>query len=265
MTERIAECINILGEFCGKRDLPELTREALKQKFGLEQADVMVLFGGSVLCGGDVMAEAMRRQVAKKYGIVGGKGHTTADLRRNFHQEIPGLNPAGWPEAEIFDAYLKIKHRLCPGFLERYSTNCGNNITFLLELLQEKQIPFQSIILTQDATMQLRMEAGLRKVLPQGVSIISYAAYSAKVVLRNGELAFEKPIRGMWDVDRYVTLLLGEIQRLADNAQGYGPKGANFIAHVDIPMTVCNAFGVLMREYPGKIRKADPLYASNEE
>lgn len=37
--------------------------------------------------------------------------------------------------------------------LETQSTNCGNNITYLLELLEREKIPCRSIILCQDATM----------------------------------------------------------------------------------------------------------------
>lgn len=51
-----ATYLNTLGEFCGKRDIPELTTAALENTFHIAQADVMVLFGGSILCGGDVLA-----------------------------------------------------------------------------------------------------------------------------------------------------------------------------------------------------------------
>ncbi len=34
---------------------------------------------------------------------------------------------------------------------------------------------------------------------------------------------------------RYLALLLGELPRLLDNAQGYGPNGKGFITHVDFP------------------------------
>ena len=51
--EELANNINILGSFCGKRDLPELTQKALGDKYSLKQADVMVLFGGSILADGD--------------------------------------------------------------------------------------------------------------------------------------------------------------------------------------------------------------------
>ena len=79
--ETIAKRINVLGDFCGIRDVPLLNKDKLVDKYGFNQADVMVLFGGSIICGGDVLAEAMRQNIAKKYIIVGGAGHTTQALR----------------------------------------------------------------------------------------------------------------------------------------------------------------------------------------
>lgn len=40
----------------------------------------MVLFGGSIIAGGDILAEAIQNEVAKKNIIVGGAGHTTETL-----------------------------------------------------------------------------------------------------------------------------------------------------------------------------------------
>lgn len=91
MEKRIAECINILGRFCGKRDVENLLVSELKNKYQLEQADVMVLFGGSIMCGGDVLATAMKNNVAKKYVIVGGTGHTTEALRIKVHEKFPNI------------------------------------------------------------------------------------------------------------------------------------------------------------------------------
>ena len=73
MKGNTVEWINTLGAFCGVRDVPTLTKDVLEQKYGFRQADVMVLFGGSILCGGNVLAEAMKNQAAKKYVIVGGR------------------------------------------------------------------------------------------------------------------------------------------------------------------------------------------------
>lgn len=53
-----------------------------------------------------------------------------------------------------------------------------------------------------------------------------------------------------------------EIPRLRDDINGYGSKGKKFIAHVDIPDCVENAFEELMKVYGSGIREANPLYAS---
>ena len=265
MNRRIAECINILGDFCGKRDVDELTKEELKRIYGIDQADVMVLFGGSILCGGDVLARAIRQQAAKHYVIAGGAGHTTETLRAKVHQVCPEIETEGLPEAMVFAAYLKARYGLEADYLECCSTNCGNNITYLLKLLKEHQISFRSIILAQDASMQHRMEAGLRKYVPDDVIIINYAVYQAHVVIRDGKLVYENDIPGMWDIDRYLTLLLGEIPRLSDRTDGYGPLGKNYIAHVDIPARVTAAFEELHHTFRGMVREANPQYASRQE
>ncbi len=262
--ENIAKNINILGGFCGKRDIVELTSAQLHKTYGIKQADVMVLFGGSIMCGGDVLAQAMQNNIAKKYIIVGGEGHTTETLRQKMHGEFPDMETANMPEAKVFAGYLKYRYGLEPDFLECKSTNCGNNITYLLELLEENGISFENIILAQDATMQHRMEAGLRKHVTEDIQIINYAVYSAKIIVQNATLTYAEPIWGMWDVDRYISLLMGEIPRLSDDENGYGPNGKGFIAHVDIPAEVRNAFHELCSKYSESIREANPLYASKQ-
>lgn len=196
MKEQTAEWINRLGRFCGKRDVPELTPDQLYRKYQIRQADVLVLFGGSILCGGDVLADAMKQNVAQKYVIVGGAGHTTETLRRKMHAEFPEIMTEGLPEAEIFEAYLEYRYGLHADLLECRSTNCGNNITYFLELLAENGISFHSIILIQDATMQRRMDAGLRKQNADAL-IINFAAYQAEVTVRNGEPEYHVCVIGM--------------------------------------------------------------------
>lgn len=258
--EEIAEKMNILGAFLGKRDIPELSREALEAKYGFSQADVMVLFGGSILCGGDVLAEAMKNEIAKKYIIVGGAGHTTETLRHKMHQEFPEIETKGLPEADVFEKYLEKRYSLHADYLERKSTNCGNNITYLKELIEEEGVACRTMILSQDATMQYRMDASVKKYMP-GIQVINYAVYDAKVVVRNGELTYEKEIWGMWDIDRYLTLLLGDVQRLSDNEDGYGPEGKGYIVHVDVPAEAEKAFMDLKKEFVDKVRIANPAYA----
>ena len=109
--------------------------------------------------------------------------------------------------------------------------------------------------------MQRRMAAGLRKYAPD-VRIVNYASYRAEIVVQDGTLAYAQPIRGMWEMERYISLLLGEIPRLTDDAQGYGPRGKGFIAHVDVPREVRTAFDCLRDHYAGLVREANPAYAS---
>lgn len=262
MIEQVAKNINILGRFCGKRDVEALAASHLQERYGWKRADVMVLFGGSIVSGGDVLAEAMKNGIAEKYVIVGGAGHTTDALRQKVQEECPSIITEGLPEAGIFNRYLEAIYGLEADYLEIQSTNCGNNITCLLDLLKHYGIVFRSIILCQDATMQRRMDAGLRKCIPDDVTIINFAAYKAEVIVKNGQLAYSENIHGMWHMDRYVNLLMGEIPRLTDDTDGYGPKGKDYIAHVDIPEEVRTAFEELREIYGGDIRRANPLYAS---
>lgn len=158
-----AQNINILGKFCGKRDVERLTSEQLQKKYGIAQADIMVLFGGSILAGGDILAEAIKEKIAKRYVIVGGVGHTTETLRQKVQNEYSQIRTENLSEAEVFSRYISEVYGCQADFLEKDSTNCGNNITYLLELLKENNLACESIILCQDATMQNRMDAGMKK------------------------------------------------------------------------------------------------------
>lgn len=262
MQDRVCESINTLARFCGQRDIERLDRAALIEAFGIGRVDVMVLFGGSILAGGDLLARAIRDGLARTTVIVGGEGHTTQSLRQQVHDEYPQIETAGLPEAEVFQRYLRHVHGCEADFLETASTNCGNNITNLLALLRARSVPCESILLCQDATMQRRMDAGMRKYAPKGLRIVNYAVYAATVCLVGGELAFEEGIHGMWDMQRYIRLLMGEIPRLSDDAGGYGPNGKGYIAHVDIPEDVARAFEALKAVYGDRVREANPLYAS---
>lgn len=230
----ISDAINTLSAFLGRRDVPELTQEALGSAYGFSQADVMVLFGGSIIAGGDVLAQAIKNNIAKTYVIVGGVGHTTQALRDTVQKLYSDIKTQDKCEAEIFQAYLQYRYSLKADYLETKSTHCGNNITNLLKLLESNAVPCENIILCQDATMQLRMCATLRKYRPD-LRIINFASYKAQIT---PDLTFAGSIPWMWPIDRFVSLLLGEIKRLADTPEGYGPNGKNFLAHVDIPKKV---------------------------
>ncbi|HEL1647876.1 YdcF family protein [Streptococcus suis] len=259
----LAQAVNQLVQFCGLRDLSSLTIQALQTEQGLEQVDVLAFFGGSILAGGDQLAEAIRNKLAKIYVIVGGAGHTTAGLRQQVRDHFPQLDPTGLTEAEIFQAYLGQKYGLSADLLEISSTNCGNNVTYLLDLLAEKGIDFQSILLMQDAAMQRRMWATMKKYAADKL-LLNYASYQVTVREENDQLQFDNAPFGMWDMDRYLSLLLGEIPRLRDDEEGYGPRGANYLAHIDIPQAVEESYQLVQERTGLASRKANPKFASPE-
>ena len=98
-----AELINVLARFCGKRDLANLTQKNLYHQYGMNQVDVFVLFGGSILEGDDVLAQAINAKLAKKCIIVGGAGHTTETLRKIVSQQLDIGDIEKLSEAEIFN------------------------------------------------------------------------------------------------------------------------------------------------------------------
>ncbi|KRN99874.1 ElyC/SanA/YdcF family protein [Companilactobacillus kimchiensis] len=253
--------INLLGEFCGPRDIKSLTQTELKQQFGIKQADVYVLFGGSILSGVDILAQAIQNHIAKKYLIVGGYGHTTATLQQTVITKYPDIPAKQMQEAEIFAALLKKRFNLQPDLLETKSTNCGNNITYLLALLKENKINFTSIILSQDATMQRRMSACLRKYVGTDVKVINYATYQTDLIQHQDDLEFMPPVIDMWCPERYLTLLMGEIPRLTDDEHGYGPLGKRFISHIEIPQDILRAYKDLHDKYPDINRPSNSKYS----
>ncbi len=269
--QQVTGDMNTLAAFLARRAVPELTQDALEARYGWRQADIMALFGGSILAGGDVLAAAMRAGVAHRYVIVGGAGHTTQTFRERVRGLCPDLDfDEGACEADVFAAYLRTRHGLEADLLERRSTNCGNNITYLRDLLADAGVPCRKAILSQDATMQLRMEAIARHDWPR-VEPVSFATYATCVVMgevpAGGDdpldaLTFSPAPLGMWAPRRYLTLLMGEIPRLTDDVDGYGPRGKDFLVHVDIPGDVTAAFGRLRETFPECVRAANPRFAA---
>lgn len=258
--ERTVNSINTLVRFCARRDVPALTREALRS-VPVAPADVAILFGGTIVAGADVFAGAMREQVASRYMIVGGQGHTTGALRSSLRQ-LTGWDDAGsGTEAALLDRYLRERHGLSADLLEHDSTNCGSNARNTVALLRARRLPHGRLILIQDATMQQRMDAAFRLHADPATQLISYASHQTTVTLTSGQLTYPAPPQGMWPVDRYATLLMGEMPRLTDDASGYGPAGRGYIAHVDVPPEVSRAFAYLRDTTDFATRTADARWA----
>ncbi len=98
-------------------------------------------------------------------------------------------------------------------------------------------------------------------VLAGAMRLINCASHQTTVTLTDGQLTYATPPAGMWPVDRYVTLLMGEVPRLTDDARGYGPAGRGYIAHVDVPPEVRRAFTCLRDTTGFATRVADAQWA----
>ena len=138
--QRYARAVNELTDFLGKRDLPLLNKSSLRESYGIEQVDVLILFGGVIPFGCDVAAAVWRCGLARHLMIVGGIGHTTQSLRDKFQARFPDLAVEGRTEAEMIADYLAREYDIHDILLETASTNCGNNVTNALQVLQDQGI-----------------------------------------------------------------------------------------------------------------------------
>ncbi|PRY19281.1 ElyC/SanA/YdcF family protein [Pseudosporangium ferrugineum] len=253
--------LNTLVDFCARRDLAELSRAAVTEAAG-GPPDVAILFGGSILAGGDLFARTVADGLAAHFMIVGGQGHSTDVLRAAMRDRMGWDDAPGHTEAALFDRYLRERHGVHADLLEHESTNCGSNVRNALALLTAATIPHRRILIIQDASMQQRMDAGFRLHAP-AARIVNFAAHQTPIDLINGNLGFRTPPAGMWPPDRYISLLMGEIPRLTDDRDGYGPAGRGYIAHVEVPAEVTRAYEALRRTGAGAPRIADPRWANS--
>lgn len=195
---------------------------------------MLLLFGGSLPDAWDAAAAEVHAGRVGTLVLVGGAGHTTDVLRAL-------LGVASGTEADLMAAYLQREHGLTDVLLERASTNCGTNITLAREVVLGAGLRPATVGLTQDPTMQRRMDAVFRQEWPE-----------ARAVNRPGP----RTGRFAWPHERWVALVVGEVPRLRPT--GYGPQGAGFLAHVDVPPEVEAAYAALLAAHPDWGRPAQP-------
>lgn len=232
--------INRISSFLARRDIDELSAFALQKLCPVPQVDVLVLLGNSILYTTSIAAKAYHENLCKTILISGGIGHSTKFLYENIIKSplYNSIDFCGRAEAELFFDILTRFHAVDASdiIVENRSTNCGDNAIKSVEILKEKQIAYDTMLLIQDPTMQLRSYASFLKYTGKNVKVINYAPF-IPVVDENLKLV-NSHIDGIWNEARFFELLSGEIPRLRDDELGYGPKGKNFIVHVDIPSDV---------------------------
>jgi len=257
-----ASDLNILIEFLACRDLPELTAAALETKFGMERVDLLIYVAGSTRPAVvEPIAEAYQNGLAKQIMVVGGKGHTTDQLRNGFktHPIYCSVPTKDRAEADLF-ADLLTMHLGIPAdeiWVENRSTHCGRNAIYALEVARRGGAVPKSAVLVQDPAMQRRtLESFKHAWRNEETKFISFAPFIPRLGSRAGALYFVNAAHeNLHSIEHVLKLAMGEIPRLRDDEDGYGPRGAGFFGHVEIPEAVETAFGRLLEGYSSRVRK----------
>jgi len=232
-----------------------------------DDADLIVLAGNSIPTVSDG-AFRLARERKLPLLITGGIGHATAYLMAALAVHPVYRALAGRDRTEA-DALKRIAvecwHLPADGVLtENASTNCGENAAFSKRLLAAHGLKPRRIVLVQDPLMQRRTDASFRRAWKGSVlpDICNWPVLVPRLEKTNEAVAYAQDLpAGLWPLDRFVSLILGEIPRLRDNAEGYGPKGRGFIVSVFIPTAVEAAYACLADVFAsspqaGRIRPA---------
>ncbi|WP_413726690.1 YdcF family protein [Sodalis sp. RH16] len=241
--------VNLLASFLSCDQTLDATPQRLA---GRGKADLLVLLGNAVLITAERVFQAACAGVAPKILIAGGVGHATELLYRAVRQHplYHDIATAGRSEAEILRDIGRRFFGLADDriLLETQSANCGDNALRARQVLTAAGEQPHTVILTQDPLMQRRTDASFRKVWQDSpdVRFINWPTLIPRFEVNAGQVAWgNRECAESWPLPRFVSLLLGEIPRLRDAPGGYGPAGAGFIAHVDIPPHVEAAYARL--------------------
>lgn len=247
--------INEISKFLAIRDISKLNSFELEKVFGIMKVDILVLLGNSIPHTIKCAVYAYENNLCDMILINGGIGHSTEILRQQVRKDerFNSIQVDNRAEADIFFDIMTKIYKVPENMIivENQSTNCGDNALKAVKLLSELQISYNSILLVQDPTMQLRTHASFKKhIRNEKVKIINYAPFIPEV---NEDLKLiNRDVDGIWEEKRFLELIMGEIPRLKDDVKGYGPCGKNFIAHVEVPSEIeeyYNRLKVLIVDY----------------
>jgi uncharacterized SAM-binding protein YcdF (DUF218 family) len=269
----LADDVNTVSAFLAECDLPALEPAALEAAVGARTVDCIVLLGNSLLPTAEAAFRAMAAGLSARLLITGGVGHSTPPLREALaaHPRYRDVDSAGRGEADLL-AELATRHwRIDRGRLltEHRSTNCGENAVESRRVLATSGVAARTLLLLQDPTMQRRTHATFRHVwaAEPATRFLNFPTFIPTVEAGDGGLHFTRSAVGPdlvdvaaldWPMPRFLSLLLGEIPRLRDDETGYGPRGRNFIAHVDIPDSVLDAHQRLTAALHGTVPDRAP-------
>jgi uncharacterized SAM-binding protein YcdF (DUF218 family) len=246
--------VNLLANFLAHAEVP---LESLQTR---EPVDCIVICASSVLSQASRLFRAMeiRPSLTRTLVLVGGIGHSTSHIydavarhpRYNtIHAQISGL-PEAQVLQEILDRFFSLPAVEAGGprvLVEDQSTNCGANAVKTRKVLDEAGVTdIRTCVVVQDPTMSLRTKASFEKAF-EDLTLLHFLAcpiVGPEVHVVNEKLEYlldpadDLRAEDLWGMKRLCELLVGEVTRLKDDENGYGPKGKGFIGHVDVPVEV---------------------------
>ncbi|EFG83743.1 YdcF family protein [Novacetimonas hansenii] len=239
-TQNDIDAVNAISAFLALNDMPQADSASV---------DLVIHAGNAILETAHAACEAAREANCHLL-FSGGIGHSTTLLVETVRSEnlLPEIYLKDRSEAEIFgtlasEVWSFPKEKLV---LETRSTNCGENASFTKLLLSELGLEPCSTILFQDPAMQLRTFVTFQKVWQEAscaTVFYSCPTFVPRLEIRDGIVTYaaELPSR-LWSPERFLSLIMGEIPRLRDDENGYGPCGRGFIPHVEIPSEIETAY-----------------------
>lgn len=252
--------INILSRFLAHPQISDLASSPV---------DCITICASAVLYQATKLFEILQTHphLTKTLVLCGGIGHSTPliyqavsqhPIYRSIASDIGGLPEARVLE-KILDTFYDVKKNTSQGMkilVEDQSTNCGANASKTRQLLEENGVEAPKImVIIQDPTMSLRTVASFQKVYQDAEIKIKNAPIFVPA-MRADEISWDADEMGVaaneaWEKERFFGLILGEIPRLRDDIEGYGPNGKGFIVHVDVPDEVEEAWGRLTNTVKG--------------
>lgn len=222
-------------------------------KNSMSNADILVIAGNSMPTIAKYASVLYHEKIAPTLLVCGGIGHSTNLLYENMEKCGYGKREQ-WhkkSEAECLRYVLETNGvEKKDILLEMKSTNTGENASYTKEVLVQREISITSMVLLQDPILQLRTYATFQKVFPS-LNIRSYAPF--RPTIHKEGFPVKDEIEDVWDKQRFLSLLMGELQRVYDDQNGYGPCGKNYMNHVDMPKEIYNAWQRVKQYLQGKV------------
>lgn len=224
-----------------------------------KSAPLVILAGNCLPILADKAAKLCLNGQVEQIFLVGGIGHATSFLRQNFAKQGFFFDTTV-SESEMYFRYLRDKYYISEEkfILETKSTNSGENAQNALDILRSKGKVPECIFIMNDPTLQRRTRATFEKVWQEeNVKWFNYVPIIPTIIELEKTLRFSQPeLNGQWPKEYFYALVLGEMLRLNDDENGYGPNGKNYMNHVEIPLNVWSAYQRISSSVAGKFLRS---------